>query len=128
MHEISVRDAYLNWATWRSVRGMSEAAWGRRPLTPFGIRPSVTLSQIDGRAVADTQFLKSMIPHHAGAILMFEKAPISGADVKELCQKTSEPALGDRANEAHAECGRQLSPAPHTVQLFGPRRRNRDRR
>jgi uncharacterized protein (DUF305 family) len=28
-----------------------------------------------------------MIPHHAGAILMFEKAPISGADVKELCQK-----------------------------------------
>ena len=47
----------------------------------------MTLCQIVGRAVADTQFLKSMIPHHAGAILMCEKAPISGADIKELCQK-----------------------------------------
>jgi hypothetical protein len=27
-------------------------------------------------AIADAQFLKSMIPHHAGAILMCEEAPV----------------------------------------------------
>lgn len=36
-------------------------------------------------AIADTQFLKSMIPHHAGAILMCEKASITDAEVKKLC-------------------------------------------
>ncbi len=35
--------------------------------------------------VGDSQFLKSMIPHHAGAILMCEKAPIQDAEVKKLC-------------------------------------------
>jgi uncharacterized protein (DUF305 family) len=37
--------------------------------------------------VADRQFLRSMIPHHAGAILMCEEAPIRGADIKALCKK-----------------------------------------
>ena len=37
-------------------------------------------------AIADTQFLKSMIPHHAGAILMCEKASITDAEVKKLCR------------------------------------------
>ena len=37
-------------------------------------------------AVADAQFLRSMIPHHAGAILMCENASISDAEVKELCK------------------------------------------
>ena len=37
-------------------------------------------------AVADTQFLRSMIPHHAGAILMCENASINDAEVKELCK------------------------------------------
>lgn len=37
-------------------------------------------------AVADSQFLRSMIPHHAGAILMCENASISDAEVKELCK------------------------------------------
>lgn len=36
-------------------------------------------------AVTDAQFLKSMIPHHAGAILMCEKAPIADAEIKKLC-------------------------------------------
>jgi uncharacterized protein (DUF305 family) len=36
-------------------------------------------------AVTDSQFLKSMIPHHAGAILMCEKAPLQDAGIKELC-------------------------------------------
>ena len=36
-------------------------------------------------AIADRQFLKSMIPHHAGAILMCEKAAIRDPEIKELC-------------------------------------------
>jgi uncharacterized protein (DUF305 family) len=35
--------------------------------------------------VGDRQFLRSMIPHHAGAILMCEQAPIQDADIKRLC-------------------------------------------
>jgi uncharacterized protein (DUF305 family) len=37
-------------------------------------------------AVSDRQFLRSMIPHHAGAILMCTKAPIRDADIKQLCE------------------------------------------
>ncbi len=36
--------------------------------------------------VADRQFLKSMIPHHAGALLMCEKASIQDPDIMELCK------------------------------------------
>lgn len=35
--------------------------------------------------VTDVQFLRSMIPHHAGAILMCEKAPIEDPEIKTLC-------------------------------------------
>lgn len=35
--------------------------------------------------ISDRQFLKSMIPHHAGAILMCEKASIQNPEIKELC-------------------------------------------
>jgi uncharacterized protein (DUF305 family) len=38
-------------------------------------------------AVNDKQFLRSMIPHHAGAILMCEKANIQDPEIKELCKK-----------------------------------------
>jgi peptidoglycan/LPS O-acetylase OafA/YrhL len=37
-------------------------------------------------AVTDSQFLRSMIPHHAGAILMCEKSPAQSNQVKELCK------------------------------------------
>jgi uncharacterized protein (DUF305 family) len=37
-------------------------------------------------AIADKQFPRSMIPHHAGAILMCEQAPIADAEIKELCK------------------------------------------
>lgn len=37
-------------------------------------------------AISDKQFLRSMIPHHAGAILMCERAPIQDAEIKRLCQ------------------------------------------
>jgi uncharacterized protein (DUF305 family) len=38
-------------------------------------------------AITDRQFLKSMIPHHAGAILMCTEAPIEDPGIKELCRK-----------------------------------------
>lgn len=37
-------------------------------------------------AITDKQFLRSMIPHHAGAILMCEQAPLDNAKIKELCK------------------------------------------
>jgi uncharacterized protein (DUF305 family) len=37
-------------------------------------------------AVSDKQFLKSMIPHHSGAILMCEQADIKDPEVKKLCE------------------------------------------
>jgi hypothetical protein len=37
-------------------------------------------------AISDKQFLRSMIPHHAGAILMCEHASIQDAEIQQLCQ------------------------------------------
>ena len=37
-------------------------------------------------AIGDTQFLKSMIPHHSGAVLMCEQAAIKDPDIRTLCQ------------------------------------------
>ena len=36
-------------------------------------------------AISDRQFLKSMIPHHASAILMCERASIRDPEIEELC-------------------------------------------
>jgi uncharacterized protein (DUF305 family) len=36
-------------------------------------------------AVTDRQFLRSMIPHHASAILMCENAPLQSSEIKQLC-------------------------------------------
>jgi hypothetical protein len=36
--------------------------------------------------IGDRQFLRSMIPHHAGAILMCEEAPIEDPEIRELCR------------------------------------------
>lgn len=36
-------------------------------------------------AIDDRQFLRSMIPHHAGAILMCEEAPLQDPEVRKLC-------------------------------------------
>jgi malate/lactate dehydrogenase len=38
-------------------------------------------------AISNKQFLRSMIPHHGGALLMCEKAPIQDPEIKELCRK-----------------------------------------
>lgn len=37
--------------------------------------------------VGDTQFLRSMIPHHSGAVLMCEKAEISDPEIQALCKE-----------------------------------------
>lgn len=37
-------------------------------------------------AVGDTQFLRSMIPHHAGAILMCGQAPVRDSEIVALCR------------------------------------------
>jgi DUF305 family protein family protein len=38
-------------------------------------------------AIFDRSFLKSMIPHHGGAILMCEEASIQDAEINELCKE-----------------------------------------
>lgn len=38
-------------------------------------------------AIGDRQFLRSMIPHHAGAILMCEKATVRDPEVRNLCAR-----------------------------------------
>ena len=38
-------------------------------------------------AIGDRQFLRSMIPHHAGAILMCDEAPVTDPRVRALCQE-----------------------------------------
>jgi len=35
--------------------------------------------------VGDKQFLRSMIPHHSGAVLMCEQAKLSDPEIKQLC-------------------------------------------
>jgi uncharacterized protein (DUF305 family) len=37
--------------------------------------------------VGDRQFLRSMIPHHSGAILMCEQSSISDPEIQQLCQE-----------------------------------------
>ena len=41
-------------------------------------------------AVGDRQFLKSMIPHHADAILMCSEATISDGEIRKLCGEIME--------------------------------------
>lgn len=38
-------------------------------------------------AIGDEEFLRSMIPHHSGAILMCEEAPVSDPNIQALCQR-----------------------------------------
>ena len=37
-------------------------------------------------AVGDSQFLRSMIPHHSSAILMCQKASITDPEIRDLCK------------------------------------------
>jgi uncharacterized protein (DUF305 family) len=37
--------------------------------------------------VGDSQFLRSMIPHHSGAILMCKKAQVADGEIQDLCRE-----------------------------------------
>lgn len=37
--------------------------------------------------ISDKQFLRSMIPHHSGAILMCKKSSIQDPEIKKLCEQ-----------------------------------------
>ena len=52
----------------------------------FGVGVVSFLFIREQTAIGDRQFLRSMIPHHAGAILMCENASLSSEEVKRLCQ------------------------------------------
>ncbi|OFZ23234.1 MAG: DUF305 domain-containing protein [Bdellovibrionales bacterium GWB1_55_8] len=41
----------------------------------------------DQTFIGDKQFLRSMIPHHSGAVLMCERAKLQDPEVLNLCQK-----------------------------------------
>jgi uncharacterized protein (DUF305 family) len=60
----------LNMIILAAVAIMLIGAW-------FGIRQQA--------AIGDRQFLRSMIPHHAGAILMCQQASIQGQEIRTLC-------------------------------------------
>lgn len=38
-------------------------------------------------AVGDVQFVRSMVPHHSGAILMCQRASVSDAELKKVCSE-----------------------------------------
>lgn len=40
--------------------------------------------------IGDKQFIRSMIPHHSGAILMCREAELNDAELKQLCQEIIE--------------------------------------
>jgi drug/metabolite transporter (DMT)-like permease len=62
----------------------------------FGIREQV--------AITDKSFLRSMIPHHAGAVLMCNQAPITDAEIRGLCariEKSQQQEIDQMKNILH---------------------------
>jgi uncharacterized protein (DUF305 family) len=59
-------------------------------------------------AISDREFLRSMIPHHAGAILMCNQADLRDPQIQELCQGivAGQQAEIDLMKEKLAELGR----------------------
>ncbi|MCC2599450.1 DUF305 domain-containing protein [Myroides ceti] len=56
-------------------------------LVGFGTALAFFVSIRKQTAVGDIQFLKSMIPHHAGAILMVEESKLEDPEVKKLAEE-----------------------------------------
>lgn len=46
-------------------------------------------------AIHDKEFLKSMIPHHAAALLMCKEAKLQDPEIKELCKNISTSQLAE---------------------------------
>ena len=59
-------------------------AWAIPALVVFGVSYYGMRTQW---AVGDEQFLKSMIPHNSGAILMCQEASITDPDIQSLCRE-----------------------------------------
>jgi uncharacterized protein (DUF305 family) len=59
-------------------------------------------------AISDKEFLRSMIPHHAGAILMCNQADLQEPQIQELCQGivSGQQAEIDLMKAALAELGK----------------------
>lgn len=51
----------------------------------------------DQAAIGDAQFLRSMIPHHSGAILMCREASISDPRIVDLCGRIMESQTAEIA-------------------------------
>lgn len=70
-----MRKMYPNKTLNLAILGAAVVAFG---LFWFGIRNQA--------AVGDEQFLRSMIPHHSGAILMCNEAQLSNPQIVDLCK------------------------------------------
>ncbi|MBS0200439.1 MAG: DUF305 domain-containing protein [Proteobacteria bacterium] len=64
-------DKRLNWLFGVAAAVFMALCW-------FGIR--------NQWGIGDRQFIRSMIPHHAGAILMCEQNHVQDADLQQLCR------------------------------------------
>lgn len=60
-------------------------AWLIAASTLIAVLSWVAIRQQTG--INDTQFLRSMIPHHAGALLMCEQSPANDARIRSLCRE-----------------------------------------
>lgn len=49
----------------------------------------------DQAAIGDEQFVRSMIPHHSGAILMCRQASIADPELRGLCEQISAGQRGE---------------------------------
>lgn len=75
--ELVVMSAMYPNRTWNAAIGV--AAVVALALFWLGIRKQV--------AISDQQFVRSMIPHHAGAILMCEEAALRDPELQQLCRE-----------------------------------------
>src|SRR3546814_16801484 len=55
-------------------------------------------------AVGDEQFLKSMIPHHSGAILMCQEVSIHDPALQYLCSENTDAQTNGRASGREGGC------------------------
>ena len=70
----------------RGVIGTVKIARGlAKPQLCLVLRKRRPTAPVEHLANGDSRFLRSMIPHHAGAILMCEKARVDDPEIKKLC-------------------------------------------
>lgn len=72
------------WLAVSALTGTSLALWGMFGSVP--IEGSAIASIRTQAGVGDQQFLRSMIPHHAGAILMCNEARVANPAIIDLCK------------------------------------------